>query len=225
MSGQTGIPIRYYISKLPGHVRLIALLLFAQFLAVMQGCEENTANPIDENPDYTFSMGVTVSPRGHTATSTNQDWIDHYSGHEPWGRIIAFHSNWRDNVESAGQIPTLILVAETSANQYGFTPAIGLGWAGGNGNPDLTSESEPQNNSWSNQETRNEFLSMVTEFAQEHQPSFLFLGNETNIYYRTHTAAEWELWLSEYGVCYVRSKRPAQIPWSSLRFNTSYSRV
>jgi hypothetical protein len=202
MSGQTGIPIRYYISKLPGHVRLIVLLLFTQSLAIIHGCGENLDNPIDENQDYTFSMGVTVSPRGHTATSTNQDWIDHYSGHVPWGRIIAFHSNWRDDVESAGQIPTLAMVAETAANQYGFTPAIGLGWAGGSGDPDLTSESDPQDNSWNNQETRVEFLSMVTAFAREHQPPFLFLGNETNIYYRSHTAAEWELWLSEYSACY-----------------------
>lgn len=73
------------MSKLRGHIRLIVLVLFVQSLIIMYGCEDNTADPLDENPDYTFSMGVTVSPRGHTTTSTNQDWIDHYSGYAPWG--------------------------------------------------------------------------------------------------------------------------------------------
>lgn len=198
MREQTSTTKGHEMSKLLKHNRLVFLLLLVLSLTLIHNCEEN----LDENPDKKFSMGVTISPRGHTTTSTNQDWIDHYSGHAPWGRIIAFHCSWRDNIDSAGQIPVLALVAMTAANQYGFTPAIGLGWAGGSGDPDLTSESDPQDNSWNNQETRDEYLSMVTKFAREHQPPFLFLGNETNIYYRTHSAAEWELWLSEYSVCY-----------------------
>lgn len=96
----------------------------------------------------------------------------------------------------------LALVANTAANKYGFTTVVGLGWASGSGDPDLTSESNRQDNSWSNQETRDEFLSMVTKFAREYQPPFLFLGNETNLYCRTHSTTEWALWLSEYSACY-----------------------
>ena len=188
------------LNEIPGYFRLTGLSILFTASILVYGCGENPADIIDD--DHTFSMGVTLSPRGHTSGSTDQDWIDHFSGHAPWGRIIAFHCNWRDDVESAGQAPALASVAVTAADQYGFTPAVGLGWAGGGGEPDLTSESDPQDNSWGNQETRDEYLFMVAEFAREHQPPFLFLGNETNSYYRTHSAAEWALWVSEYCACY-----------------------
>ena len=177
--------------------RIALLVTLSACWIVASGCSGT-----DNGPDHPFSMGVSLSPRGHTSNSTDQDWIDHYSGHAPWGRIIAFHSNWRDDVESAGQVPELALVAMIAANEYGFTPAIGLGWTVEGGEPDLTSESDPQDNSWENQETRNEYLSMVTELAREYRPPFLFLGNETNSYYRTHSTAEWEYWLSEYSECH-----------------------
>ena len=76
----------------------------------------------DNDPDHAFSMGVSLSPRGHSSNSTAQDWIDHYSGHAPWGRIIAFHSNWRDDVESAGQVllrhtPTYSIILRHRSSQ------------------------------------------------------------------------------------------------------------
>lgn len=188
--------------KISEQLRYTVPHLLIPLLMVISGCQDNPVKPGDGNFDHTFSMGVTLSPRGHTSSSTDQDWIDHYSGYAACGRIIAFHSNWRDSVEDAGQPPALALVAMTAADQYGFTPAVGLGWAGGGGEPDLTSESDPQDNSWDNQATRDDYLSMVTEFAREYQPPFLFLGNETNSYYRVHSAAEWESWLSEYSACY-----------------------
>lgn len=187
----------------PSAIAGIGLLLLCAFPpAVLLGCENDPAAPGNGDPVHAFSMGVALSPRGHTSGSTNQDWVDHFSGHAPWGRIIAFHTNWRDDLASAGQIPALALVADAAAKDYGFVPALGLGWAGGEGEPDLTSEPDTIDNSWSNQETRDEYLTMVTEVARLHQPPLLFLGNETNSYYRTHSVAEWESWLSVYSACY-----------------------
>jgi len=175
-------------------------LLLVGFLVLASGCAEDATAPGSGQPR--FSMGVTVSPRGHTNSSSDQDWIDHYSMHAAWGRIIAFHGNWRDEVNSAGQIPSLALAAMAASQQYGFTPAIGLGWADGDGNPDLTSTTEPVNNTWNNMETRDAYRTMVTQFARTYQPPYLFLGNETNAYHRTHTTPEWDQWLSEYVACY-----------------------
>ncbi len=189
------------------------------FLLVV-GCD--TKDPADPGggDEPAFSMGVGLSPRGHTSGSTNQDWIDHYSGHAPWGRIIAFHGNWRVDVASAGETPSLALAAVSAAAQYGFTPAIGLGWTVGEGEPDLTSESDPQDNSWTNQETRDEYLAMVSTFAGEYKPRLLFLGNETNAYYNTHTAAEWAAWLSEYAACYdaVKAVSPNTIVYTTYQY-------
>ncbi len=151
-----------------------------------------------------LDLGVTLSPRGHTSHSTNQDFIDHFSGNAPWGRIIAFHSVWRDSVASAGTIPQLALTGVVAAQTFGFTPAIGFGWSS-DGVPDLTSESDPLENSWFNQETRDEFLLMVTSFAASWRPPYLFLGNETNVYYVDYlqkSAPEWDAWLAVFEEAY-----------------------
>jgi hypothetical protein len=190
--------------RLPGATKTVLVSALGALWIATASCDGS--GPVDEGSDdgidRLFSMGVGLSPRGHTSGSTDQDWIDHYSGHAPWGRIIAFHGNWRDGLASSGQVPELAIAAVAAADEYGFTPVIGLGWTGGDGEPDLTSESAPEENSWANQETRGEFLSMVTALAREDRPPYLFLGNETNAYYRTHSAEDWELWLSEYDACY-----------------------
>ena len=156
--------------------------------------------------DQGLSLGVTLSPRGHTGSSTNQDFFDHFDGHAPHGRVIAFHSAWRDSVGSAGLIPQVALTAVVAASQFTFVPAVGFGWTDGDGNPDLTSTSEPANNTWSNAETRAEFLAMVEAFANTYHPPYIFLGNETNTWWLTHTPAEWADWLTELDACYAAIK-------------------
>ncbi len=146
-------------------------------------------------------LGVTLSPRGHTTSSTAQDWTDHFAGHAPYGRVIGFHSAWRTSVADDGEIPPLALTAMAGAAQHGYVPVVGFGWSDGAGNPDLASESEPANESWTNAETRAEFLAMVSAFSAQHRPPFLFLGNETNSYFVGHSQAEWDAWTSELSSC------------------------
>lgn len=160
-----------------------------------------------------IALGTTLSPRGHTSSSTSQDFIDHYSGHDPYGHIIAFHTNWRESVTDDGEIPSVALAAMAGAQAYGYTPAVGFGWTDGAGDPDLTSESDGVDNSWSNAETASEFLAMVTDFATTYQPPYLFLGNETNSYFMTHSSGEWSAWLTVLGDAYdaVKAASPGTL--------------
>lgn len=146
-----------------------------------------------------LELGVTLSPRGHTTTSSADDFIAHYQDRAR-GRVRAFHGRWRADVASAGAIPEHALAAMAGAATYGYLPVIGIGWADGSGVPDLASDSSAEN-SWLNAETRQEFLAMVTQLAGDHRPPFLFLGNELNIYYESHSEPEWDAWLSELEAC------------------------
>ncbi len=145
-------------------------------------------------------MGVSYSPRRHTNSSTNSDVVQFLSASESWGRLISFHSVWRDSVAAAGQEPGLAGFARAAQSQFGIEPAIGFGWASG-GVGDLTSDSAPMDNTWGNLETRAEFLSMVTNFAAANQPEHLFLGNEVNSWY-LNNVADWPNWLSMLSECY-----------------------
>jgi hypothetical protein len=152
--------------------------------------------------DQGVLMGVSFSPRGHTAHSTETDVRKHFDNHEPYGRVIAFPTNWRDSIELAGAIPEAAVDGLEAARDFHFTPAIAIGWTDAGGQPDLASQSEPGNNTWSNQETRDEFLAMVRDLAEEWQPPVLILGTETNTYWLTHTPLEWAGWITELNLCY-----------------------
>ena len=150
-------------------------------------------------------FGTTLSQRGHVSLSTPQDYVDYYSGHAPYGEVIAFHGSWRDDLASAGQIPSLALVGLGTAATYGFTPSIGIGWTDGAGNPELDGQTIATN-SWFNSETRGEFIGMVTDLVTNHTVPYLFLGNETNAYWLTHTQAEWDEWIDVFEEAYLAIK-------------------
>jgi len=183
------------------------------------------ANP-SQTTDQSFTLrvsqgalfGTTLSPRGHVSLSTPQDYVDYYSGHAPYGRVIAFHAAWRDDVASAGQIPALVASGLAAAAQYGFTPAVGLGWTDGSGTPDLTGESSATN-SWFNQETRGEFIGLVTTLVTNHAVPYLFLGNETNSYWLTHTQAEWDEWIDVFQEAYlaIKTASPATMVFTTFQ--------
>ncbi|MEZ5964664.1 MAG: Ig domain-containing protein [Planctomycetota bacterium] len=156
-------------------------------------------------------FGVALSPRGHSASTTTQDWVDHLTMPGVHGAVRSFHGAWRDSGMTNGEVPQLARTGAQWALDYGFVAAFGFGWSDGAGNPDLTSDSEPSNNSWSNVETRREFREMVTAFAGQWQPRFLFLGNETNVWFQSHTQNEWMDWVSEFGECYdaIKQASPA----------------
>ena len=163
-------------------------------------------------------MGTTLSQRGHVSLSTAQDYVDYYTGHAAYGKLVAFHANWRDDLASAGQIPTLTQVGLTAASMYGFTPVLGLGWTDGSGAPDLDGETIATN-SWFNAETRAEFVGMVTDLVTNHTVPYLFLGNETNTYWLGHTQAEWDEWIDVFGEAYlaIKSASPGTMVFTTFQ--------
>ena len=89
---------------------------------------------------------------------------------------LVFHINWRDSIESAGQVPehALLTASPDSDSAYGFS------WADELGVPDLVSENFPDSNTWHNPETRAAFVEMVRTFVALFRPRLLFLGNRTD---------------------------------------------
>jgi hypothetical protein len=146
-------------------------------------------------------FGVTFSPRGFTTTMTADDVLDFYRNHEETGPIIAFHMNWRDDVASAGRIPSTAVQAQAAASQHGFHAVVGFGWHGGSG-ADLTSAGEPANNTWSNAETRAGFVAMLRAWCRTYRPQFVFVANEVNLYWLEATPQEWADWVSACGEAY-----------------------
>lgn len=171
------------------------------------------ASTLDESATQSFVLrvaqglvlGTTLSPRGHLSMTSAQDLVDYYSGHAAYGRVIAFHGNWRDDLASAGAIPTFAADGLTAAATYGFTPVIGIGWTDPAGAPDLDGQTDPTD-SWFNAETRAEFVGMVTQLVTDHELPYLFLGHETNTYWLTHAQAEWDEWIDVFGEAYLSIK-------------------
>lgn len=163
-------------------------------------------------------LGVTYSPLGHTGSSSDDDVIDFLTGNDPWGRLIGFHSSWRDSIADAGSFPALADFAMASRSEYGIEPAVGLGWSAGDGTADLLSDGDMLDNSWTNQETRDEFLALVTDYADTFSPRYLFLGNEINAWFFTDQAG-WPDWLSMLGECYdaIKEVSPDTIVFTTFQ--------
>jgi hypothetical protein len=197
-----------------------SLLPVVLCLTLLAGCDWADFVGRHHHERDRFSMGVALSPRGHTSHSTDQDWVDFFTDHAAWGRIIAFHTNWRNDVTTAGRPPDLAVLGAAASTQYGFTPVFGIGWANGAGEPDLTSQSDPHNNSWTNEESRSEYLTMITDFAKANHPPFLFLGNEVDFYYTTHSTQEWNTWLEVFKSAHdsVKAVSPETVVYSTVQF-------
>ncbi|MFT7669425.1 MAG: hypothetical protein ACI8X5_002127 [Planctomycetota bacterium] len=146
-------------------------------------------------------FGVAFSPIGHAGSITDDNELEFLTNSDPWGRLISFNSPWRNSVADAGNVPDLAAFAQTARIENGIEPAVGFSWAAADGTPDLTSEGDGIDNSWTNQETRDEFLAMVTYYASVNQPPNLFLGYEVNTWYLGDMAG-WPDWLSMLGECY-----------------------
>ncbi|MCB9894412.1 MAG: glycosyl hydrolase 53 family protein [Planctomycetes bacterium] len=152
-----------------------------------------------------IDMGVSYSPEGWD-TSTAQQVIDFYTGHAAYGNIVSYHTRWRDPGDTNGEIPIVAQSAQAAKTAYGIEPMVGFGWYDETSGPDLTSDSEPSNNTWSNTETRSEFQSMVVSYCSMYQPKYIFLGNETNTFYLglnlPSEQAQWDDWVTQFQACY-----------------------
>jgi hypothetical protein len=166
----------------------------------MLACGDSEPPPPIDDPPF-VPLGVTFSPVGLNGTLTIEAVTAFFAEAPDYGSIVAFHSAWRDSVDSAGAEPTLGTFAADQVTDSGVTLAIGFGWSDGAGQPDLASSETPGDNSWTNAETRADFLAMVTAYARDHQPPYMFLGNEINTYWLANAGADWADWVSEFSDC------------------------
>ncbi len=163
------------------------------------------------NSDFTpvrvegIGFGATFSPRGFQSTMTNADVTNFLRDFRQTGQVLAFHMAWRDSLAESGQIPSTAVFAQQQSQTYGFVPIIGFGFNHATG-PDLTSASEPTNNTWTNAETRADLLSMLQNYVRTYKPQFLFLGNEVNSYFLSATPGEWAAWVSMFREAYLAIK-------------------
>ncbi len=141
-------------------------------------------------------FGTAYSPLGHDQGVVLQDALDYLTA-TSHGRAVAYHSNWRDVGATSGEIPGIVVSAMAARDQFGVEPTLVLGWADGSGVADLTSDSEPGNNTWTNAETVSEFVTMLGNVAGTYQPEYLGIANELNIWWASHPT-EFNDWLAAY---------------------------
>ncbi len=145
------------------------------------------------------NCGLTYSPEGHVSSITPETDEAFFVESFDYGRVVGFRTNWRDSLLEAGEIPDGGLFAQERRTQYGIFPLITFSWADEAGVPDLLSEADMVDNSWSNQETRDEFRMMVAAYAGQYAPPYICLGHEVNTWFLANTAdyADWLTQLEE----------------------------
>jgi hypothetical protein len=148
--------------------------------------------------------GYGLSPRGFPADySQLAQFFDEVSRLAHGG--VMFNGAWRSDVvggSDAGQIPQpAALVMQQAA--AGYTPIIVFGWR----SEDALHLSVPANptNNWTNAEAANLFRQMLVEFASEHHPPYLFLGNENDGYY-ANDPEDYARWIQFYDQAYSAIK-------------------
>lgn len=170
------------------------------------------------SPELPMRYGVAYSPRGMDNAS-KEDGIAFFKEAKSFGNLVAFHTNWRNGLETSGEVPLPAKVAQAAKKEYDIVPAVGIGWTIGK-NLDLTSVSSPNNNTWTNVETQQKFVAMVTAYAREYKPPFLFLGNEVNIYAPDMSAEEWQAWVRVYRQSYeaIKQVSPSTIVFTTFQY-------
>lgn len=128
--------------------------------------------------------GYGISPLGFPADYSR--FIDFLQeiGKLPNGGVM-LNGAWRQDVEGgsdAGEVPATVVTVMEQAVVDGYTPIIVLGWRSDSGNLHV---SVPANatDDWSNAEAKDLFEQMLVEFAGQYHPPYLFLGNESDVYF------------------------------------------
>ncbi len=122
---------------------------------------------------------------------------------------VMFNGAWRDSIDSSGQPPQAAAGLMQAATDYGFTPIIVFGWRSSNAQLHLDVPSDPTNN-WSNPNSRSLFIEMLAGFAKQHQPPYIFLGNENDDYFIAQPE-DYVRWLEVYNQAYdaIKASSPA----------------
>jgi hypothetical protein len=180
-------------------------------LLAMAGCsDDDSGSGSSSRATPSFHIGTNYSPQDWPDDTQIPEGIWYFEAHGPngsHGNLVGYHGNWRDPQGVSGEPTILAQTAQAARHQFGAEAVLGFGWWDESAGPDLTSTSEPANNTWTNTQTRNEFRQMVADYCDANQPLFVFLGNETNSWWLSITdpveqAQQWADWVSHFTECY-----------------------
>ncbi len=184
-------------------------VLFSVLSCIFVGCARGDDANSRNASEPRLWLGTNFSPRGWPSEIEPAAGTQYFQSHGPqgaYGNLIGYYGSWRDPGGESGQPTQLANMAQMAKQQFGAEAALGFGWWDERHGPNLTSTSEPDNNTWSNTRTRDEFRRMVVEYCQTHQPRFVYLGNETNFYYVSlrlpAEQSQWDDWVSHFVECY-----------------------
>ncbi len=145
--------------------------------------------------------GFGISPQGFPIDYSRLPAFFTEIGAMPSGGVL-WNGAWRDDAAGgtdAGEIPAAAALTLQSSVTYGFVPAVVFGWRSG-ATIFLNVPANPTNN-WTNSEAKDLFRKTLGDFAAAHQPPFVFLGNENDLYYEQNPA-DYANWIAFYDSAY-----------------------
>ncbi len=191
------------------------------FVTALWGCEggdpptgpEGNGNGNGEDPPAaSFVRGLALSPEGFPITfNALPAFMDEASAIPDAG--IMWNGPWREDVEEgtdAGTVPSPATLIASASSQFPYAPILVFGWRGEE-EPHIRVPANPEN-SWRNAEAARLYIRAVTQVAREHHPPFLFLGNESDLYYDLD-AEDYGRWVAVYEEAYdsVKAASPTTL--------------
>ncbi|MCL4257615.1 MAG: hypothetical protein KJZ53_03690 [Anaerolineales bacterium] len=177
---------------------------------LLAACSAQPApTPADSTaPAPAILKGYGISPLGFPGDFSQYPQFLAEVASLPNGAVM-FNGAWRDAAATSGQPPQAAQGLMQAAAQYSFTPIIVFGWRSSATQLHLDVPANPVPD-WSNLEARALFLQMLVEFAAEHHPPYLFLGNENDDYYIAQPQ-DYMRWLEFYDQAYdaIKAVSPA----------------
>ncbi len=142
---------------------------------------ERPATPT--RPEASFIRGINLSPRGFPNTFEEWESFFDQAAAIPDAAVI-WNGAWREDVSAgsdAGEVPDSAVAVMSSARGHDLSSIFVFGWRSGS-ELHLSVPQDPTDD-WSNEAAHELFAKTVREFAAEHQPNYILLGNENDFYY------------------------------------------
>lgn len=136
-----------------------------------------------EDDDAGTIKAVGLSPRGFPADYTDLLAFLAEASDLPRGAVL-WNGAWRDDVvggSDSGEPPEAADLVAGQASTYPYDPVLVFGW-GPADDVHIAVPSDPTND-WTNEAAGDLYVSMVESFADEYDPPFMFLGNESDEYF------------------------------------------
>lgn len=176
-----------------------------------QELEQDPATPapaVSPSPSITVppvARGVNLSPRGFPNTFSEMEDFYREVVNIP-DAAVQWNGSWREDVEAgtdAGTVPASAAGLASAARARGLTSVVVFGWRSGSA-LHISVPQDPTDN-WSNQQAHSLYAKMVEEFAAEHKPPYLLLGNENDFYYE-QDPDDYTNWVRAYERAYAAVK-------------------